>query len=129
MPSETRDVARDDRSATARPFPDETPVSRARFSGWPRKLFIVAATGIGLCEALTMSPWMNWPGASEWLQMPIALIGFAAFILLAGPFGNAAAAAILVVVARVRWRWALWRCLVVAAPFMYVTYQLSPKPG
>lgn len=107
---------------------DSTPVPRPRPAGWPRRLFIVAALGIGLCEALTMSPWITWTGVPESVEMPITLVGFVAFIVLAGPFGNAAATAVIVVVARLRWRWPLWRCLVLASPFAYATCQLSPKP-
>lgn len=93
-----------------------------------RKFFVSAATFIGICEALTMSPWLDMTGLPEWLSSAIAAIGFVAFIVLVGPFGNAAAALGLFLLGRLRWKWLLWRCIAVALPFIYVTYRLSPKP-
>lgn len=107
---------------------DQSPTLSSRRNRRLHALFIAVATGIGVCEALTVSPWIDWSGVADAVALPITMIGFGAFIVLLGPFGNAAAAFGLFLIARLRWQWPLWRCLALASPCLYVTCRSSPKP-
>ncbi|GJD49734.1 hypothetical protein OPKNFCMD_2467 [Methylobacterium crusticola] len=80
---------------------------------------------------LTTTPWLELDRAPGWLGSTVALLGFLAFLVLAGfatLVGNALAGLTVLVVLRRGWRWPMWRAALVALPYWIVFYRLVPKP-
>ena len=105
----------------------ELPVS-IRSVTTTRLVGAILVSGIGLCEALTTSPWFDPDRMPEWLAYPIVITGFFAVLILWSFIGNAALAIGSFLIIWRGWRWPLWVAALISIPFWLVTYRLIPKP-
>ncbi|MDP4025728.1 hypothetical protein Q8W71_24130 [Methylobacterium sp. NEAU 140] len=87
--------------------------------------------GVGLCEMLVTNRWIGAEWAPPWLWAPVVVVGYVAFLVLAGFTSLAGNLVVGVLVLALTWRhwgWPLWRAAPVAAPYWIAFYQIIPKP-
>lgn len=110
---------------------DPRPSSKSAGKPWRRGIVLALLLMPGLCEVLVTTPGFDPGLLPAWIAVPIAMIGFLTFLVLAGLtslVGNLVVAVLLGAFLRRRWRWPVWLALIAAAPCWLAFLRVLPKP-